>query len=740
MENTQRPGTSIRLKVAAGIFFLLMISVALSILISVTNHRNNLIETKLADLVSTNNIMNEVVRNIMLSGEAPIAVSTMQGIKNLPGFEEIEIYRRSGVVAFSDYSTLVEVNRRLAGMTQFEQTPRTEKKTLMNGTFKEVIDTNTPRSIEEFETETIKYYFPILNYSECRQCHGSDHFVRGVAYYQLSLEQAFNQISEARNILILFFTATGIVIAAILIMFMQHLIIKPIISIGEIVSAVGEGNLDIKSTVSSSDEIGVLSRKINSMISGLKEKRDLELQNRVIEARNQENRKYLDNINEGLLLINQDRIISDQYSLFLTELFETGNIAGRDFVDFIYPDKVRYAEKRNELIQLIDMIFNKPNTEMEMIMSINPLSNTSLTVDKPDGEKEIIIDTDFERIFSNGKIENVMVIFTDKTDIVHVQQELEDEKKRSASEIEHIAAIIKNGPQAFLDFEQDALNTLAKVKNNLSGEPDIKTIQRLKRDIHSLKGSARYLEFRKLSSTADTLEEVIESSGWDQNKIKENIDIIDDELEKIHEINEKFKNFANTMNTADGNYSELNTFINNLNNMVTSIAQEMNKEIEVIINNDLDQFPQLASIKNSIIHLARNAVDHGIEDEIERVSTEKTENPTVKFRFYKDRNNYGVSIADNGRGIDFEAVWNKARTLGLINGKREEYSNKQLLQLLFTPDFSTREKASEISGRGAGLDVVHAEVQDAGGTISVTTTKGKGSRFTIKIPINGGKP
>ncbi|MDZ7794304.1 MAG: methyl-accepting chemotaxis protein [Spirochaetia bacterium] len=181
--------------------------------------------------------------------------------------------------------------------------------------FQEVVSSNTPRYVENLDEQNIEYFFPILNYAECRQCHGTEKLTRGVAYYQsFLLDRTFQQISSSRNMLTLFFIATGIAIAMLLILLMQRIIINPLLEIGSVVGTVGSGNLDVQSRVKSKDELGLLSEKINSMITGLKEKSRLEIENSVIETKNSENKKYLDNINEGLLLIRKDGTISDRYS------------------------------------------------------------------------------------------------------------------------------------------------------------------------------------------------------------------------------------------------------------------------------------------------------------------------------------------------------------------------------------------------------------------------------------------
>ncbi len=735
---------SIRLKIVLIIFIVLLAGIGVSTFFSVSNQRSTLLDSERQNLSTNNNILNTVIRNIMLDGEAPLAINTISSLRELPDFEQIEIYRRDGNLAFNDYETLNFVNSYQDEIT-FPTTPRLDNKTMDDPVFMEVTRTNTPEFVENFEERQIGYFFPILNYKECRGCHGTDEFIRGVAFYQASLASIFTQIADTRNFLVITLIGTGIVIALILVFLMQGIIIRPVIDIGQVVGVVGSGNLDVRAEPRSNDELGTLAEKINSMIAGLKEKRQLEIDNRVIEAKNEENRKYLENINEGLILLNRDFTISDQYSNYLHTLFETGEIAGRPFVDLVYPEEDRYAEERKELADFLRMIFEQKGTEMEMIMSINPLENKTLSVGEKGRMREIVVDVSFQRIFRDGDIENVMVIFEDKTDIVRVRKELEREKVRSESELEHIASILRTGPGAFLEFDADSRKTLDRADQALYAPPEDINLNEIIRDLHSFKGSARYLEFRHISDQAHGLEEdfirIRDGAGMPdedlQEDIREKIREIREELDNIEKINDRFKEFAEVLSEEDAAKIALPAFLQQLETMVKRLSNERDKQVRVAVDNRLEDFPFLAKIKNPVIHLARNALDHGIEDTIERLESGKPETAYIEFRFVFENNNYIISVRDDGRGIDFETVRSKAAEKGLLPGDPSRAGDGELLKALFTPGFSTKTDADEISGRGAGLDAVYNEVKNLGGHISVSTQKGKGTKFTIRIPAEG---
>ena len=730
---------SIQTKVILTVMAVLAVSIAMLMFITLRNQRNNLLEQQFNNLVTNNTMLTAMIRNVMLDGEAPLAVGTLNDLKEIPEYEELEIYRRSGQIAFSDYSTLKQVNE-TQDMVSFDRTPRVEQKTLSTEAFQHVLESNTPTTVRNLEGEQMEYYFPMLNYQECRTCHGDDHFIRGVAYYRVSLAGIFSRIDSARQTLTLYNLAIGAVIALLMILLMRRVIVNPVLSIGRVVTRVGDGDLDVQAKVKTSDELGSLSEKINSMISGLKEKNRLETQNRVIEARNQENRKYLDNILEGLLLIGRDYRISDQYSRHLTELFGTETIAGVYFPDFVFPDPGSQAEERKELEQFLHMLFENTATDIDMILSINPLANKRLTVRKNGEAKEIVVDATFQRIYNeHGEVVNVMVIFEDKTEIVETQKKLEQERERSQSELEHIATLLQVGPEAFAEFQSDAETTLEQLAAARKQQPGTEEVDRLLRDTHSIKGSARYLGFRRFGENAHAAEDILSdirdgSRSWQDaaGLLDEKIEAMRGELEHSKEIHNKFTRFAGPGGEGSGGVS-LSGFLEQLKKMTLEIAEELEKDVRVQVNPKVDSLPYLQRLRNPLIHLVRNSVDHGIEDVYQRLSADKPRQATISIEVDRSKEGYKVIITDDGGGIDFEAVRERGVKKGLIDSEKE-YTEKQLLSLLFSPSFSTREETTELSGRGVGLDAVYDEVSRLGGHIAVATHKGRGTRFTITIP------
>lgn len=739
---------SIQVKVVSIIILVLLVSITVTFYITIRNQKENLLLATDKTFAISTEVLNVAIRNAMLGGEAAIAQSTMLQLQEIEDLEEIAIYRVDGTIAFSDHSTIDRVNAFL-DFEAFERTSRTPVKTIESDTFDKAVEDAWPAKIELVKSEEMEYFYPLVSSPECADCHDEAAPLRGVAHFKISIAGINQQIRNARVILTILFVSTGVVIALVLIILMRGLIISPILKIGKAVTEVGKGNLETRISVQSKDELGNLGVKINEMIVGLDERNRLLVENKIIEATNKENRKYLDNIQEGLLLIDPSFSISDQYSKEVIDLFGTEQIAGRNFVDFIYKDRESQKDEREELEQFLTMLFNQTMADIEMIMEINPLKNKILqtggTGADPGDKREVIVDTLYHRIVNEDRVENVMVIFEDKTEIVAAQKELEKERIRSQSEIEYIAAILRAGPQSFNDFIGEADAALNEIELHQDELKDNAVINKLFRQMHSLKGTARYLEFKRIATLAHEIENIIskvrdEKQDIDKEVKSELETIINNmfsELNKIKQLNDRFRSFSGAGSVSEGieKKNVLTGFLESLGRMAKDIAKELDKKINYSFNNTLGEISYMSGIKNAIIHLVRNAVDHGIEDQIERLGNNKSQVGKIQLKVSKDSEDQHVfEIIDDGRGIDFELVRKKALENGLIKEGDKTVNQAKLLRILFLPSFSSKSEVTNISGRGVGLDLVKDAIDKLGGHISVSTQKKKGTRISIKIP------
>ena len=172
--------------------------------------------------------------------------------------------------------------------------------------------------------------------------------------------------------------------------------------------------------------------------------------------------------------------------------------------------------------------------------------------------------------------------------------------------------------------------------------------------------------------------------------------------------------------------------------IVRDLAKRLNKKVNLVLEGEDTEIDRsiLDKLEDPLIHLVRNAIDHGIEPPEERVAAGKPEEGTIKLSAYQEGDRIIISIEDDGRGINVEKVKKKAVEKGLITPEQaENMSDKEAFELLFMPGFSTADKVSEVSGRGVGMDVVASTIHALRGTIEVESEPGKGTKFIMKLPL-----
>ncbi|WP_460417244.1 hybrid sensor histidine kinase/response regulator [Pseudomonas sp. microsymbiont 2] len=173
-----------------------------------------------------------------------------------------------------------------------------------------------------------------------------------------------------------------------------------------------------------------------------------------------------------------------------------------------------------------------------------------------------------------------------------------------------------------------------------------------------------------------------------------------------------------------------------LQRVVRQVASELGKQVELVVGNaegELDR-SVLERMVAPLEHMLRNAVDHGLESREARLAAGKPEQGTIHLNLLHEGADIVIEMSDDGAGVPLEAVRNKAIKRGLLD-PQARLSDHEILQFILRPGFSTAEKITQISGRGLGMDVVHEEVKQLGGAMSIESSPGKGARFLIRLPF-----
>ncbi len=253
----------------------------------------------------------------------------------------------------------------------------------------------------------------------------------------------------------------------------------------------------------------------------------------------------------------------------------------------------------------------------------------------------------------------------------------------------------------------------------------------------------------KIHAERSGMDEVDLDSNW--RSVSSNFKEVSRKINTVNSrINKLSQEFEKNINRISNLTKELHSDIlkarmvpieqlfNRYPRLVRDMAHEQNKQIDLIIEDNEAELDRalVESLTDPILHIIRNAVDHGIEPPKERTNVNKEKKGTIRLRATQDKNQIVIDIIDDGRGIDLEKVKNKVvknkiTTKTAIN----KLSEAEILDFIFLPEFSTREKTSDVSGRGLGLNVVYNQIQKLKGIIRVKTEKNVGTTFSIRVPL-----
>lgn len=181
-----------------------------------------------------------------------------------------------------------------------------------------------------------------------------------------------------------------------------------------------------------------------------------------------------------------------------------------------------------------------------------------------------------------------------------------------------------------------------------------------------------------------------------------------------------------------------NTF-QKMNRIVFDVSRKLGKDIEFVMVGEHTEVDKniIEHISDPLMHIVRNAVDHGIETNEERLDSGKADKGKVTLSAKTEAGKVWISVEDNGKGLDRNKIISKARRLGMLDESKPEeaYTDKEVFQFITLPGFSTNEQVTEYSGRGVGMDVVVQNLQAVGGTLDIESTAGLGSIMSLKIPL-----
>ena len=481
--------------------------------------------------------------------------------------------------------------------------------------------------------------------------------------------------------------------------------------------------------------------------------RHLRDSDRQLERARRETDDILRTTQDGLFLLDGDARIGLQHSAALGRILDNEQLAGRSFYDVIGPAVTpKTLETTREYVDLL----MRHDVKEKLVASLNPLECVEINLAQaPGGGESRFLQFGFNRVFEDGKVTHLLVTANDITRRVRLERELHASEERAKGQMGLLVEILQADPVAMGELLHSAHDGLQHINSQLreqGGTQEVakETVNSIYRIAHRIKGDSAALGLTSLSNSVHALEEVLSGlrerpklSGEDFLPVTVRIKGLFEEIDAMNGALAQVDQIRGVVSVEpprpqhDPGVAAL-PFVKRWNDYARDIATRAKRKVEVSYHGiDAETLP--ANVRdgiNSIINqFIRNAVAHGIEDPDQRKQRGKPE--AGRISIYISTNDDGgieLSFRDDGRGISPADVREAALRSGRISAdEAKTMESRRVVALIFEPGMSTRERADEDAGRGAGLDAVKDMVVKLGGRISIGTTPGEYCHFRIRL-------
>ena len=457
-----------------------------------------------------------------------------------------------------------------------------------------------------------------------------------------------------------------------------------------------------------------------------------------------EKQAILDNVQEGLFLMNADWIVQQEGSRSLSKIFKRDIRPNTSFFDIL--ESIVDAKTAKNAREYVNILFTK-NVKESMISSINPLKHIEIdsqsTYDNVALNKKQFLSISFNKIKGDDdKVSQLLVTVRDNSESKKLEEKIKEEKIKTATQFDLLLKIIKADNKAeILQYFKQVQEIICEQNESLKvvkvDESDLmKLLNSIQREIHTLKSEAGILDLIIFQSLFHDFEEKINNIKKKKPIKSEDLHIISffhkDILEKTASLIEAVETVPIELNAGAQIIQRQSNIHNTLSKLLDKNNALLDKKSQLFVN--LPSFESLQNkehIKGILIHLLNNAISHGIEPALVRENKNKYPIGTIKIFEEKRDNNIIFHVVDDGSGIDFDKIKQKAHMMGL---NIHNFNNHQLLSLIFEPNFSTNSSIDFVSGRGIGLNVVKTEIEKLGGRFGVKMRNNFYTDFYFSLP------
>ena len=471
----------------------------------------------------------------------------------------------------------------------------------------------------------------------------------------------------------------------------------------------------------------------------------------------QEAENILAAVGDGLFLLNKDFTVGEQHSKALLHMFSRESIAGENFSDVmrnLVPEKVARTAK-----DYLDLLFGERVNE-RLVQDLNPLDVVELNFDDGQGAFETkFLGFKFKRVFVAGKLSHLLVTVSDISKRVLLEQELRESQERTQAQMDMLVELLHVEPKVLRGFMQRAQESLESVNDSLrkqsaSASEFKEKVHHIFGWIHSVKGESAALGLKSFQSAAHELESILSDlrskaglTGNDFLPFTVKLEELFTQLDSVRMLLNRLSQVRSAMGDDDDDGTPVRQssassgpapFIEPLREFTDSLSRRLGKEARFVGEGlEPGKVPPtyVRLINDVLVQFVRNAVVHGIESPEERRAANKPARGTLAAQFVAANGGYELTFRDDGAGIIADRLRQAAIKKGRLTPEEAgKWDSKQLLTLIFEPDFSTASQVNEDAGRGVGLNLVRDRVQAAKGQIRLGTAAGKGTQFKILLP------
>ncbi len=570
-------------------------------------------------------------------------------------------------------------------------------------------------------------------------------------------------------------------------LFFSLQVTKPIKSLVEATQWVAEGDFSKRVRIKSNDEFKILGNSFNFMSSEIEniivqledsneqlEAANVQLEDysknleKMVEERTAELKKandfiatMINSLDQGLLVFDKELKVADIYTNACEELF------GQELKDKSYPQLLGMDEKEGEGIQKWANIIFDQKLPFGSASKLGP--QKFVVGEDPDDEDFKHVALEYHPMKDEeDNIENIVAVATDKTDEIRAIEAF----KEKESYVEMILKLVHSKKQ-FYSFLDDVKDIIESLRSELGkDEPNLNTLMI---NYHSLNGGFGTYSVYSLQKQARACEQVIvdgrdKEEGLALTKLRSDFDdfmmVYNGFLEELETIFGEKRDTVEVDRSIIFYFSELleeradtetallfkeyfeketvEEHFEGYKDLVSTLSTRLHKPISPlhIKNGDVRVPPEKTKeFFNSLVHLFRNCVDHGIEMPEVRIERNKPEEGNITVAFDKERSQVGdevlvVKVADDGGGIDPEKIRSKWKSMYPEDESITDMSDQQVIYKIFDPNFSTAEEVTDVSGRGVGMSAIKEVIDRSGGSLKVLSQVGKGSTFEFRLPLS----